>query len=131
MSLPTTAPPPQRGEIYWVDLTSGAVGSEQSGRRPALVISPTWINGNLPVVVVAAITTQIRSRSSPYVVILAAGQPLPSESAVLGFQVRTIDKTRLFDRVGTLTPQQQQSVDAAVAASFGIPRIVGVAPPAT
>jgi mRNA interferase MazF len=120
---------PQRGEIYWVDFTPTAIGSEQSGRRPALVISPTWINSNLPVVVAAAITTNIRNRSLPYVAILPAGQPLTQESAVMGFQVFTLDKTRLISLAGVITAHQQQAVDAAIAASFGFTPIgVGIVP---
>jgi mRNA interferase MazF len=110
---------PARGEIYWVNLDP-VVGSEQGGRRPALVISPVSVNERLPVVVVAAITTQIRNRTSAVVPILPPGEPLQRESGVLTFQVRTLSKERLERFGGTVSLERMAAVDRGLAIAFGL-----------
>jgi mRNA-degrading endonuclease toxin of MazEF toxin-antitoxin module len=73
------------------------------------------------VIVVAAITSQIRNRNSPVAPILPAGSPLPSESAVLTFQVRTLDYRRRLRRyAGALTSAQMTAVTRGLARSFGL-----------
>lgn len=114
---------PERGDIFWVDLgkvaSSELVGSEQAGRRPVLVISPTLVNQSFPIVVVAAITTTIR-RNNPLSPVLTAGKPLTSESCVMSWQVRTLSQKRLQNFAGSIDAAQQAEVDRAVAASFGL-----------
>lgn len=50
---------PCRGDIVWTDF-SPALGHEQMGKRPALVLSPTPFNKKLKLVLVAPITNRIR-----------------------------------------------------------------------
>ena len=110
---------PSRGEIYWIDLDL-TKGSEQSGNRPALIISPDFRNRQLKTVVIAAITTAIHDPLSPVAPVLPAGAPLEKESAVLTFQVRTVDKSRLGGYLGRLTFQQMRAVNTGLALSFGL-----------
>jgi mRNA interferase MazF len=117
--VPFPDEPPKRGEIYWIDLGQ-ARGSEQSGRRPALVISPSVVNKTFPVVVVAAMTSKIKVRGNPISPILPAGRPLPRESCVMSWQVFTVSNERLSGFAGSLTPQQQAEVDVALRISFGL-----------
>jgi mRNA interferase MazF len=117
---PSGASHPKRGEVYWVDL-SPVVGSEQAGRRPAVVISPNALNRTLPVVVVAAITSIVKDFTGPIAPILPAGQPLPERSQVLTFQVRTLDQSRLeTPPAGVLSGEQLYAVARGVAFSFGL-----------
>lgn len=99
---------PRRGDVYWVDF-SPARGSEQNGTRPAVIISTDTANKVLNVVTVAAVTTKIRS-GSPLQLILPKGYPCKEESAVLGFQVMTVDKARLDDFVGSLDSAQLEEL---------------------
>ena len=115
MPYPGTVPKP--GEVYWVTFDP-VVGSEQAGRRPALVISPEIVQASLPVVVVVAITSTIASRENPLTPILPAGHPLPNESAVLTFQVRTLDQVRLGGCAGSLTSEQMAAVRRGLARVF-------------
>jgi mRNA interferase MazF len=121
MPYPTTEP--RRGEVYYADLEP-VVGSEQGGRRPILVISLDRDIPQLPTIVTAAITTTIRTRTNPLSPILPAGQPLREESAVLTFQIRTLDKSRLETFEGALTPLQMQLVNQGLAISFGLVNFV-------
>jgi len=117
--VPYPADTPRPGEIYWADLNP-VTGSEQAGRRPVLVISPTVLQSTLPVVVTTSITTTIASRNNPLTPILPAGHPLSQESAVLTFQVRTLDQTRLDGYLGILTPSQMAQVRQGIARVFGL-----------
>ena len=47
-----------RGEIYWCDLNRGAIGSEQHGKRPVLVLQNDLANQLAPTVTVAPITSR-------------------------------------------------------------------------
>lgn len=99
---------PLRGEVYWVDF-SPARGSEQAGRRPAVVISTNTANRVLNTVTIAAVTTKIRP-GSPLQLVLPQGRPCPEESAVIGHQVLTIDQSRLDEYIGVLDEQQLESL---------------------
>ena len=49
----------RRGEIYWVDFGTPR-GSEQAGKRPALVIQNDVGNESSPTTIVAGITSKIK-----------------------------------------------------------------------
>jgi len=113
--VPHPGSPPKRGEIYWVDF-SPVIGSEQGGRRPAVIISSDEFNVRLPVVAIAAITTTGAGggRPSRVAVDLPAGRPLTEAGRILAFQVRTVDKTRLGRYLGILTAAQRAELSAAL-----------------
>jgi mRNA interferase MazF len=115
MSYPQS--PPRRGEVYRVDFNPSR-GSEQAGRRPAVVISLDSFNARMPVVVVAAITTKIKPFS--FTVDLPQGKPLPEHSQVLAFQVLTIDKTRLAQYEGSLDEDQIAKLKDALKTAWGL-----------
>lgn len=109
---------PRRGDIYWVDFHP-ARGSEQAGRRPAVVISQDSFNSRMPVVVVAAITSQIKPAMHT-TVILPENKPLPKESQILAFQVVTIDQSRLERYLGCLDAQQTLQLNSALRLAWGL-----------
>ena len=108
----------KRGEIYYADL-SPVVGSEQSGIRPVLIIQNDRDNNSSPTTIVAAITSSKTKTELPTHVTFTA-DCLPYESTVLLEQIRTIDKIRLSECIGTLDTVTIKSVDRAIVSSFGI-----------
>lgn len=80
------APPPLPGDVIWLDFSPTA-GTEQSGRRPALVISDGAYNAATGRALVAPITSRVRGW--PFEVALPSGSPV--EGVVLADQVRVID----------------------------------------
>lgn len=50
---------PERGDVVWLTLQPQA-GHEQTGRRPALVLSPAAYNGKVSLAVVCPITSRIK-----------------------------------------------------------------------
>ncbi|MEG2378047.1 MAG: type II toxin-antitoxin system PemK/MazF family toxin [Clostridia bacterium] len=110
----------RRGDIYYADL-SPVVGSEQGGIRPVLIVQNDVGNRHSPTVIAAAITSQInKARLPTHIELGARSYGLSKDSVILLEQIRTIDKTRLKERMGKLDPRLMQRVDDAIAVSFGL-----------
>lgn len=87
----------QRGNIVWADLDP-AVGHEQGGRRPFLVVSRERFNLHSGTVIGFAITSQ---RAAPFPFSLPVPEGLlPKPSWVKISQVRTLSDRRLGSVVG-------------------------------
>lgn len=110
----------KRGEIYYADL-SPVVGSEQGGVRPVLIIQNDVGNRYSPTVIAAAITSQRDKTKLPtHISVTACDCGLAKDSIVLLEQVRTIDKRRLKEKMGTLDVASMGMVDKALSVSFGL-----------
>ena len=110
----------RRGDIYYADL-SPVVGSEQGGIRPVLIIQNDIGNRHSPTVICAAITSRMNKAKLPtHVEIDARRYQIVKNSVILLEQIRTIDKQRLKERIGTLSESQIPDVDAALGVSLGI-----------
>ena len=110
----------RRGDIYFADL-SPVVGSEQGGMRPVLIIQNDTGNRHSPTVIAAAITSQTgKARLPTHISLSAKSCGLSRDSVILLEQVRTIDKSRLRERMGRLDEPMMSQVDGAIAVSFGL-----------
>ena len=109
-----------RGDIYYADL-SPVVGSEQGGVRPVLIVQNDTGNRHSPTVIAAAITSQTGKARLPTHIELAASRcGLSRDSVVLLEQIRTLDKTRLRERMGRLEGATIDRIHGAIAVSFGL-----------
>ncbi len=109
-----------RGDIYYADL-SPVVGSEQGGVRPVLIVQNDVGNKFSPTVIAAAITSQKFKTNLPtHIKVSATDCGLAKDSIVLLEQVRTIDKKRLKERMGTLDNMEMTKVNEALQVSFGL-----------
>ena len=90
----------KRGDMFYADL-SPVVGSEQGGIRPVLIIQNDRGNKYSPTVIAAAITSQTGKTKLPtHIEIGSQNNGLKADSIVLTEQIRTIDKSRLKERIG-------------------------------
>jgi mRNA interferase MazF len=113
-------PGPKRGDVVRVRLDL-VVGSEQAGIRPALVISPDVINENGPVVLIAAITSKRTERLYPFEALIEPPEGgLTRRSKVMLMQLRSVDKKRLLDRMGSVSDATMQSVERALHVATGL-----------
>ena len=81
---------PERGDIIWLNFNPQA-GHEQSGFRPAVVISPSAYNGRVNLAICCPITNQIKGY--PFEVLIP--QELKTSGVVLSDQIKCLDwKTR-------------------------------------
>lgn len=110
----------KRGDIYYADL-SPVVGSEQGGVRPVLIIQNNVGNRYSPTVIAAAITSRGSKADLPtHIKLYADNSGLSRDSVVLLEQIRTIDKRRLKEKMGSLAPYDMNKVDQALSVSFGL-----------
>jgi mRNA interferase MazF len=77
---------PEAGDLIWTDFDP-PVGREQSGRRPALVVSP----GDFCRVTEFAIVCPITSRIRPFGTSVVLPPGLPVSGEILTSHVRSID----------------------------------------
>ncbi len=109
----------KRGELYYADL-SPVVGSEQGGIRPVLVLQNDVGNKFSPTVIAAATTSKTGKTKLPtHIEIASRDYCLPRDSIVLLEQIRTIDKSRLKEKIGELPAEVMTRVDNALLISLG------------
>ena len=110
----------KRGDIFYADL-SPVIGSEQGGMRPVLIVQTDTGNKHSPTVIAAAITSQTgKARLPTHIELNAQSVGLSRDSVILLEQIRTIDKSRLRERMGKLDDTTMTKVDNAIAVSFGL-----------
>jgi len=81
---------PDRGDIVWLSFTPQS-GHEQSGRRPALVISPQEYNGKTDLAIFCPITSQVKG----YPFEVKVPDDLEINGVILSDQIKSLDwKTR-------------------------------------
>ena len=113
----------KRGDVFFADL-SPVVGSEQGGTRPVLIIQNDIGNRFSPTVIIAAITAQIQKAKLPtHVEIDAKKYGFERDSVILLEQLRTVDKSRLTDRITHLDQELMQRVDEALRISVGLVKL--------
>ena len=110
----------KRGDMYYADL-SPVIGSEQGGIRPVLIIQNDVGNKYSPTVIAAAITSQTtKNRLPTHISINSNEYGLVKDSVILAEQIRTIDKSRLKEKIGQVDPFTMNLVNNALGVSFGL-----------
>ena len=101
-----------RFDVFLINLDP-TVGSEIQKMRPCLIISPDEMNRHIRTVIVAPMTT--------------AGKDYPTrvpckfqrkKGQIVLDQIRTIDKSRLIKKIGTIDPQVQAEVISTLQSMF-------------
>jgi len=102
---------PDRGDIVWITFNPKA-GHEQTGRRPALVLSPAVYNGKVGLAVLCPITSQIKGY--PFEVLIPDG--LQIGGAILSDQVKSLDwQARQVEWIGKLPEAVLEEVQQKLA----------------
>jgi len=109
----------RRGEIYLVNWDPGR-GSEQTGKRPALVIQNDIGNRYSPTTIVAACTTA-SVKAYPFIVCVSAAESgMGRDSSINLAQIMTVERTRLERKLGELSRERMLEIDRALKNSLGI-----------
>jgi len=109
---------PRRGEV-WLINWNPARGSEQAGRRPALVIQNDIGNDKASTTIVAAISSSVKIFPMNVKVEPPEGG-LDRLSIVKTSQILTIDQKRLEKRLGRLSRERMEDVNRAIRLSLGL-----------
>lgn len=107
---------PDCGDLVWIDFDPQA-GSEQAGRRPALVLSPLAYHQRTRLALVCPITSRVKG--FPFEVPLPPG--LAVSGVVLADHVKSIDRAaRRLEPAGSVPPAVLQEVLARIAPLLGL-----------
>ena len=111
----------KRGDMFYADL-SPVIGSEQGGVRPVLIIQNDVGNKHSPTVIAAAITSQTGKTKLPtHIEIEPEKSGLKADSVILTEQIRTIDKSRLKEKIGHIDDNKIiNELNNALGISFGL-----------
>ncbi len=88
--------------------------SEQSGRRPAVIISGDLLNKYLEVVIVCPLTTKIKNYKGNVILSPNPANNLELPSEILTFHVRSISKKRLQKRIGEITDEELEGIKSTL-----------------
>jgi mRNA interferase MazF len=114
----------RRGDLFLARLDP-IVGSKQAGVRPVLVVQSDLANRYFRTILSAPISSSPRAQRRAFTVPLAAGEAgLARDSAVLVFQIRTLDRTRFIRKIGHLPATQMADVDRAILICFGMEHLL-------
>ena len=97
-----------------------AIGSEQSGNRPAVVLQNDVGNFYSPTLIVATLTSKAAKKYTQPTHCLLVNEFLSVPSIVQAEQIFTVDKSRVLKFLGHLTPEEMDRVDDAVRASLAL-----------
>src|ERR1700730_2940790 len=104
----------KRGEVYWAEFVPRS-GSEQTGRRPVIVISNDGFNqtpGWRSVIVVPISTSASQGKRAPTVIEISSGTAgLVKASFAVCHQVTTLDRAKLTKRLGSLPADSMREVE--------------------
>jgi|SRR3989344_3912675 len=99
----------RQGEIWFADLNP-TKGSEQSGKRPVVIVSGDTLNDTFPIVIVVPITSKIKSYPTCVLLLASEANGLKNDSEAVPFQIRAIAKKRLVKRIGTITEENLREI---------------------
>jgi mRNA interferase MazF len=103
----------KRGDIYWVKLDP-IEGAEIGKIRPAVVISNNINNELADTVTIVPITSSV-GKVYPFEVLVRMGTAnLAENSKAKANQIRTVDKKRLKNLIGTLPAEILEQIAIAV-----------------
>ncbi len=99
-------------DIFWVNLDP-IIGSEIRKIRPCVVISPDEMNSYIKTIVVAPLTTSSRNYPTRVPVTISG-----KKGWIVIDQIRTIDKIRLQNKIGSVASQTAEKIKQVMKETF-------------
>ena len=99
----------RQGDIWFADLNP-TEGSEQTGKRPVVVVSGNTLNAALPIVIIVPITSKIKPYPTCVLVPANKMSGLTKASQAIPFQIRAVAKRRLTKRIGSVAPEELREI---------------------
>jgi len=93
-----------RGDIVWAELNP-AVGKEQAGKRPVIILSHDVFNERSGTVIAVAVSGQEPRAGFPLTLEITSAK-LPKRSWVKIAQIRTLSVERLDGKIGRISPEE-------------------------
>jgi len=113
----------KRGDVYWADLAPRS-GSEQSGRRPVIVVSHDGFNqtSNWRSIIVVPVSTSDaqRHRALTAVWLPKGTASLTQAGVAVCHQVTTLDRSKLSRQIGSLPQDILVEVEQGLKAALDL-----------
>src|ERR1044072_1724682 len=93
-----------RGDIVWAELNP-AIGKEQAGKRPVVILSHDVFNERSGTVIAVAVTSHEPRAGFPLTLEITSAR-LPKRSWVKVAQIRTLSVERLDGKIGHISPEE-------------------------
>lgn len=109
----------KRGEVYLADLTPRS-GSEQTGKRPVIVVSNDGFNSlaNWRSIIVIPVSTNRARKGETLVNIAKSTAGLTDDSVALCHQITTIDRSKFINYLGELPQALMMDIETAIKAAL-------------
>ena len=109
----------RRGDIFFANLNPYK-GSEQGGKRPVIIIQNDIGNQHSPTVIVTAVTSHFHKKRALPIHVPIENEVLEKQSLALLEQIRTIDKSRLIEKLGRVTDRNMKEIEQAINISLAL-----------
>ena len=107
------------GDIYWVNLSGQ--GHVQNGWHPGIIVQCDAGNKYSETTVVVPITSKNKTKLPTHIEIKGDSKGLKNNSVILAEQIRTIDKSRLKEKIGHIDDNTIiNKLNNALGVSFGL-----------
>jgi mRNA interferase MazF len=106
-----------RGDLFWIgpDESRGPLPLPDYSHPHVVVQDDVFNHSRITTVVVCALTTNLQRASEPGNVLLEPGEgDLPRQSVVVVSQISSVDKTRLGERIGSLSDARVDQILAGL-----------------
>lgn len=101
---------PKEKEIWWADLKD-AIGSQQGGIRPILIVSNDKYNYFSPTITAIPITTKVNKKSPVHVPLFASEENgIIKDSVIEVEKMRDINKFQLIKKIGIISDVKEREV---------------------
>jgi len=104
----------KRGDIVLVDFNPRKKAEEIAKVRPAIIVSDSDLNDMLDLVSVVALTTNLIDGAEPLRVRITKRSALRKESDAMIEQLRSVSKSRIGDKIATLTPEELSKIEYGI-----------------
>lgn len=104
-----------RGDVFWIE-PDDSRGPVPSYSHPHVVVQDDVFNhSRITTVIVCALTSNLHKANEPGNVLLDVGEGnLPRQSVVVVSQISSVDKTRLGERIGSLSDARVEQILAGL-----------------
>jgi len=109
-----------RGDIVLVNFNPQKRADEVAKVRPAIIVSDSQLNEVLDLVSVVAMTTNLIDDALPLRVRITQRDDLIQDSDAMIEQLRSVSKSRISQKLSTLTPQEMQTIDDGIKAMLAL-----------
>ena len=103
-----------RQKEIWEVFFDPVLGSEQGGRRPAVIVSGNMVNKNINTIIVCPLTTRLKNYEGNLILQPSDSNGLIKTSEVMTIHIRSISKQRFKKKIGKISTSEFRLADESL-----------------